>query len=204
MCRSQSQSRLETPAVRPYNQVKEEQIKISQDRANFHSRAANLVAKSPQPFRRGLSETRTVAREDRQEREQRVVREQRAVREQRVVREPTSTESLLSLNDNQKAKLIQVKCSPVCLSGRCNCGTLSRFYWSSCRLMWETSWWRRGSPASTPAVCTASQSRYTQRSGPQDWDHCSHLTFHKHFRPSTQLFRLSFPERKMTSSSVLC
>ena len=111
VCRSQSQSRVETPAVRPYNQVKEEQIKISQDRANFHSRAANLVAKSPQPFRRGLSETRTVARE-----EQRVVREQKAVREQRVVREPTSTESLLSLNDNQKAKLIQVKCSPVCLS----------------------------------------------------------------------------------------
>ena len=111
VCRSQSQSRLETPAVRPYDQVKEEQIKISRDRANFHNRAVNLVAKSPQPFRRGLSETRSVVREgrldmDRQERQNQVEREQR------VVREPTSPDSLLSLNDNQKAKLIQVTVKP--------------------------------------------------------------------------------------------
>jgi len=90
--RSQSQSRVESPAVRPYRQVKEDQIKISQDRANFHNRAVNLVAKSPQPFRRGLSESRSFTREE---------------REERVVRQP-STDSLLSLNDNQKAKLIQV------------------------------------------------------------------------------------------------
>ena len=91
--RSQSQSRLEvtTPPVRPYNLVKEEQIKISQDRANFHNKALNLVAKSPQPFRRGLSESRAVPGE-RQERRPEV----------------SSAESLRSLNDNQKAKLVQV------------------------------------------------------------------------------------------------
>lgn len=99
LVRSQSQSRLESPPVRPYSQVKEDQIKISQDRANFHNRALNLVAKSPQPFRRGLSETRSVTRE---------VRLERPEREQRVVRQPSSTDSLLALNDNQKAKLIQV------------------------------------------------------------------------------------------------
>ena len=82
-----------------YNQVKEEQIKISQDRANFQSRAVNLVAKSPQPFRRGLSETRSVARPEREVREE---------RPGRAVKEATSPDSLLALNDNQKAKLIQV------------------------------------------------------------------------------------------------
>ena len=108
VCRSQSQSRLETPPVRPYDQVKEEQIKISRDRANFHNRAVNLVAKSPQPFRRGLSETRSVVREGRPDMD----RQNQVEREQRVVREPTSPDSLLSLNDNQKAKLIQVTVKP--------------------------------------------------------------------------------------------
>ena len=141
--RSQSQSRVESPAVRPYRQVKEDQIKISQDRANFHNRAVNLEAKSPQPFRRGLSESRSFTREE---------------REERVVRQP-STDSLLSLNDNQKAKLIQVTVwSPGCLSV-CNCETLTRFYWTNSRLMLATPWWRRDSPASTPAVCTASRTR---------------------------------------------
>ena len=39
-------------------------------------------------------------------------RQNQVEREQRVVREPTSPDSLLSLNDNQKAKLIQVTVKP--------------------------------------------------------------------------------------------
>ena len=85
LSRSQSHSILEPPPAKSYNLVKEEQIKVSQDRANFHNKARNLVAKSPQPFRRGLSETRAVERP-----------------------EPTSN-GLNNLNDNQKAKLIQVR-----------------------------------------------------------------------------------------------
>ena len=48
------------PTSRSYNLVKEEQIKLSQERVNFQNRSANFVVKSPQPFRRGVSETRSV------------------------------------------------------------------------------------------------------------------------------------------------
>ena len=104
MSRSQSQSRLEAPPVKPpqYSLVKEEQIKISQSRANFQNKAMNLVAKSPQPFRRGLSETRTVGREERPE-----VRVNLTPQHER--QELINGENLRTLNDNQKAKLIQVR-----------------------------------------------------------------------------------------------
>ena len=59
--RSQSQSRVaEVASSRPYTQVKEEQIQLAQGRASFHTRSRNTVAKSPQPFRRGQSETRVL------------------------------------------------------------------------------------------------------------------------------------------------
>ena len=64
--RSQSQTRpfpneeIQISTSRPYNLVKEEQIKLAQDRATFQSRSTNFVAKSPQPFRRGLSESRVI------------------------------------------------------------------------------------------------------------------------------------------------
>ena len=59
--RSQSQSRVaEVASTRPYTQVKEEQIQLAQGRASFHTRSRNTVAKSPQPFRRGQSETRVL------------------------------------------------------------------------------------------------------------------------------------------------
>ena len=59
--RSQSQSRMaEVASTRPYTQVKEEQIQLAQGRASFHTRSRNTVAKSPQPFRRGQSETRVL------------------------------------------------------------------------------------------------------------------------------------------------
>ena len=61
----------------------------------------NLVAKSPQPFRRGLSETRTVGREERPE-----VRVNLTPQHER--QELINGENLRTLNDNQKAKLIQV------------------------------------------------------------------------------------------------
>ena len=103
LSRSQSQSRLEAPPVGPpqYSLVKEEQIKISQSRANFQNKAMNLVAKSPQPFRRGLSETRTVGREERPD-----VRVNLTPQHER--QELINGENLRTLNDNQKAKLIQV------------------------------------------------------------------------------------------------
>ena len=47
-------------STRPYTQVKEEQIQLAQGRASFHTRSRNTVAKSPQPFRRGQSETRVL------------------------------------------------------------------------------------------------------------------------------------------------
>jgi hypothetical protein len=43
---------------KPYNLIKEEQIKISQERSNFQSRSTNRIPNSPKPFRRGISETR--------------------------------------------------------------------------------------------------------------------------------------------------
>ena len=60
--RSQSQTRPQDnqnhlQQSRSYNLVKEEQIRLSQERSNFQNRN-NFVAKSPQPFRRGLSESR--------------------------------------------------------------------------------------------------------------------------------------------------
>ena len=50
----------EVASTRPYTQVKEEQIQLAQGRASFHTRSRNTVAKSPQPFRRGQSETRVL------------------------------------------------------------------------------------------------------------------------------------------------
>ena len=60
--RSQSQTRPQDnqnhlQQSRSYNLVKEEQIRLSQERSNFPNRN-NFLAKSPQPFRRGLSESR--------------------------------------------------------------------------------------------------------------------------------------------------
>merc|ERR1712106_1292689 len=49
---------------KPYNLIKEEQIKISKERTNFQNMSANRIPKSPKPFRRGLSETRFTNTED--------------------------------------------------------------------------------------------------------------------------------------------
>ena len=47
----------------PYSQIKEEQIQISKDRAEFQNRSRKFVPKSPQPFRRGVSESRATTTE---------------------------------------------------------------------------------------------------------------------------------------------
>ena len=68
--RSQSQTRpfqsedLQITTSRPYNLVKEEQIKLAQDRATFQNRSNNFATKSPRPFRRGLSESRIISSRD--------------------------------------------------------------------------------------------------------------------------------------------
>eukprot|EP00090_Calanus_glacialis_P011576 TRINITY_DN19954_c0_g1_i4.p1 TRINITY_DN19954_c0_g1~~TRINITY_DN19954_c0_g1_i4.p1 ORF type:complete len:329 (+),score=75.25 TRINITY_DN19954_c0_g1_i4:56-1042(+) len=50
--------RINDANCKPYNLIKEEQIKISQERSNFQSRSTNRIPNSPKPFRRGVSETR--------------------------------------------------------------------------------------------------------------------------------------------------
>ena len=50
--------RINDANCKPYNLIKEEQIKISQERSNFLSRSTNRIPNSPKPFRRGVSETR--------------------------------------------------------------------------------------------------------------------------------------------------
>jgi len=49
---------------KPYNLIKEEQIKLSQERTNFQSKSTNRIPNSPKPFRRGLSETRIVSKDN--------------------------------------------------------------------------------------------------------------------------------------------
>jgi len=49
---------------KPYNLIKEEQIKLSQERSNFQSNSANRIPNSPKPFRRGVSEIRIASKEN--------------------------------------------------------------------------------------------------------------------------------------------
>merc|ERR1712062_382569 len=48
----------------PYNLIKEQQIKISQERTNFQSKSANRIPNSPKPFQRGVSESRNIGKEN--------------------------------------------------------------------------------------------------------------------------------------------
>jgi len=48
----------------PYNLIKEEQMKISQERTKFQNRSTNRIPNSPKPFRRGVSETRNIGKEN--------------------------------------------------------------------------------------------------------------------------------------------
>ena len=66
LARSASESRLRHDEDRTlrnqssklYTQVKAEQIKLAENRTEFQNRAVHFTGKSPQPFRRGASETR--------------------------------------------------------------------------------------------------------------------------------------------------
>ena len=70
LARSASESRLRHDEERTlktnqssklYNQVKAEQIRLAENRTEFQNRAVHFTGKSPQPFRRGASETRGLA-----------------------------------------------------------------------------------------------------------------------------------------------
>ena len=66
LARSASESRLRhdedrmlrNQSSKLYTQVKAEQIKLTENRTEFQNRAVHFTGKSPQPFRRGASETR--------------------------------------------------------------------------------------------------------------------------------------------------
>lgn len=66
LARSASESRLRhdedrmfrNQSSKLYTQVKAEQIKLAENRTEFQNRAVHFTGKSPQPFRRGASETR--------------------------------------------------------------------------------------------------------------------------------------------------
>lgn len=90
LARSASESRLRQEEDRQlrnqssklYNQVKAEQIKLTENRTEFQHRAVNFAGKSPQPFRRGASETKGFV-----------------PRENLVRSYETNTSSMVNLND---------------------------------------------------------------------------------------------------------
>ena len=56
--RQEEDRQLKNQSSKLYNQVKAEQIKLTENRTEFQNRAVNFIGKSPQPFRRGTSETK--------------------------------------------------------------------------------------------------------------------------------------------------
>ena len=110
--RSQSQSRVaEVASSRPYTLVKEEQIKLAQGRATFQSRSRNTVAKSPQPFRRGQSETRVVPTNTNINNNNNINHSNlttTASNSSRVNLNAISQELLPSLTESQKAGLVEL------------------------------------------------------------------------------------------------
>ena len=106
--RSQSQSRMaEVASTRPYTQVKEEQIQLAQGRASFHTRSRNTVAKSPQPFRRGQSETRVLPTNTINNNNSNLTNNT-ANNSSRVNLNAISQELLPSLTESQKAGLVEL------------------------------------------------------------------------------------------------
>jgi len=55
---------VEESEKKPYNMIKEEQIKIAKERSNFQNISVNRIPKSPKPFRRGVSETRITSKDE--------------------------------------------------------------------------------------------------------------------------------------------
>ena len=107
--RSQSQSRVaEVASTRPYTQVKEEQIQLAQGRASFHTRSRNTVAKSPQPFRRGQSETRVLPTNTINNNNNSNLTHNTANNSSRVNLNAISQELLPSLTESQKAGLVEL------------------------------------------------------------------------------------------------
>ena len=107
--RSQSQSRVaEVASTRPYTQVKEEQIQLAQGRASFHTRSRNTVAKSPQPFRRGQSETRVLPTNTINNNSNSNLTNNTANNSSRVNLNAISQELLPSLTESQKAGLVEL------------------------------------------------------------------------------------------------
>ena len=105
--RSQSQSRVaEVASTRPYTQVKEEQIQLAHGRASFHTRSRNTVAKSPQPFRRGQSETRVLPNNTINNNSN--LTNNTANNSSRVNLNAISQELLPSLTESQKAGLVEL------------------------------------------------------------------------------------------------
>ena len=88
---------------RLYNQVKAEQIKLAEDRSEFQSRAVQFTGKSPQPFRRGASETRVIAPSTNN-----LVRSDGASTSSMVNLNDVNQKLIPNLNDTQKINLVQM------------------------------------------------------------------------------------------------